>query len=225
VSDDRTEPADPLASVRRSFDDIANAYAREFADELARKPFDSELLDRFAGGLPAPARVLDLGCGAAGHIGRFVRDRGARVTGIDFSERSIEIARGLHPDLDFAVADLRAMPFADGSVDAAVAFYCLIYGSDEDVVAALAETRRVLRRGGRLLAAVHGALDGRARDEHFETFDDVPIDVTLRLTTPAAFAALVERAGLRIDEMHAREPYDLEHPSRRIYVLASRAGD
>jgi hypothetical protein len=56
--------------VGRSFDAIAEAYARAFADELERKPFDCELLIRFASTQPAGATVLDIGTGAAGHIGR-----------------------------------------------------------------------------------------------------------------------------------------------------------
>ena len=45
----------------RAFDAIAEAYARAFADELERKPFDRELGTRFASTLPAGATVLDIG--------------------------------------------------------------------------------------------------------------------------------------------------------------------
>ncbi|MGH7354595.1 MAG: class I SAM-dependent methyltransferase, partial [Candidatus Rokuibacteriota bacterium] len=46
--------------------------------------------------------VLDAGCGT-GYLSRKLRDQGARVTGIDFSERMIMIARAQHPDVDFRV--------------------------------------------------------------------------------------------------------------------------
>jgi len=221
VSDDQPSPAADLGTIRRSFDAVADSYARQFVDELDRKPFDSALLDRLSEALPSGAAVLDLGCGAAGHIGRYLHDRGCRVTGVDFSERSIETARQVQPDLEFVVADFRRLPFDDGSIDGIVAFYSLIYGSDTDVVAALAEGRRVLRRGGRLLAAVHGDPDGVPRSHHFEDFDGTAVDITMRYTTPATVAGLAERAGLRLDEIHAREPYEFEHTSRRIYLLAS----
>jgi hypothetical protein len=58
-------------NVRRSFDRIAEQYAADFADALTRKPSDAERLRAFAarcGGGP----VQDVGCGAAGHVGRFV---------------------------------------------------------------------------------------------------------------------------------------------------------
>ena len=211
-----------LEPVRRSFDAIAEAYAAEFRDELARKPFDRAQLEAFAAGLAAGAPVLDLGCGAGGHVGRFVNDHGPSVTGVDFSAESIEIARRLNPGMSFIAADFRALPIDDGSVDGIVAFYCLIYGGDEDVVAALAECRRVLRPGGRLLAAVHGAIDDAPRTGHFDDFHGIPVDITMRETTPATFAGLAERAGLQVDELRARDPYPEEHATRRIYLTASR---
>lgn len=211
-----------LESVRRSFDSIAEAYARQFQDELSRKPYDRALLEAFAASLPAGGPVLDLGCGAGGHVGRFVHDRGPSVTGVDFSDASIETARGLNPDMSFVVADFRAMPFGDGTVNGIVAFYCLIYGDDEAVIGAMRECRRVLRPGGRLLAAVHGALDGTAREDRFEDFFGTPVDITMRETTPALFAGFAERAELRVDELRARDPYPEEHATRRIYLSASR---
>jgi ubiquinone/menaquinone biosynthesis C-methylase UbiE len=212
-------------TIRQSFDAVAQAYANEFADELARKPFDRRLLDRFARALPRGSVALDLGCGSAGQIGRFLADRGLSVIGIDLSPRSIEVARARNPHLSFRVADMRALPFADGSIDAIVAFYSLIYGTDDDVEAGLAEARRVVRPAGRILVAVHGALDDRESEETFTEFHEIPIDIRMRYTTPARFVRLAENAGLRIKELQVRDPYEFEHQSRRIYLVATRPDD
>jgi SAM-dependent methyltransferase len=205
-----------LEPVRRSFDTIAEVYAQKFADELERKTFDRELLAAFADRCRKDGWILDLGCGSAGHIGRGMADMGFRVTGVDFSERSIELARAANPGMTFEVADIRALPFEDGSVAAITAFYCMIYGTGDDVIHALAECRRVLEPGGRLLAAVHGGVGS----EHADAFEGLPVDVTVRLTTPAAFATLAEAAGLVLDTVQAREPYDFEWATRRIYLEA-----
>ena len=108
----------------------------------------------------------------------------------------------------------------DASVDAIVAFYCFIYGSDDDIVRGLTEARRVLRSDGRLLAAVHGAVDDVPATARFTDFEGTPVDITVRYTTPATFATMAERAGLRVDELRVRAPYDFEHESRRVYLLA-----
>jgi ubiquinone/menaquinone biosynthesis C-methylase UbiE len=207
--------------VGASFDAIATAYAREFRDELDRKPFDRDVLDGLVESKPG-ATALDLGCGAAGHIGRYLDDRGWSVTGVDISVESIEVARRLNPGMSFVVADNRSLPFDSESIDAVVAFYCLIYGTDGDIVAAMSEIRRVLRPDGMTLVAVHGALDDVVHEESFTDFLGTSIEITMRYTSPATFAGLAERAGLRIDRVAARPPYEFEHASRRIYVLAGR---
>jgi SAM-dependent methyltransferase len=222
TTDDRAGHAPGSAShdlepIQLSFDRIAQAYAREFVDELERKPFDGQLLEAFAREVGPGKPVLDLGCGAAGHVGRFVQDRGPVVTGVDFSTPSIEIARRINPGMSFVVADVRALPMPDASIAGIVTFYCLIYGTEDDVVEALREVRRVLEPCGRLLAAVHGGEGSK----HFDDFGGIPIDVTLRHTTPDALAALAKRAGLDVDEVIARDPYQDEHPTRRIYLRAT----
>jgi len=67
-------------SVRAAFDRIAEQYAADFADELTPQAVDVERLRRFGAACP-PGPVLDVGCGAAGHVGRFVADSARARTG------------------------------------------------------------------------------------------------------------------------------------------------
>src|SRR5439155_4048533 len=91
--------------VRASFDRIAEQYAADFADELTRKPYDTALLRdvarRCRGG-----PVLDVGCGPAAHVGRFVAELGPRVIGVDLAPRSLTVARRLNdPTLALVAVD------------------------------------------------------------------------------------------------------------------------
>ena len=190
---------------------MAERYAADFADELTRKPWDVERLHRFAGDCP-PGPVLDVGCGPAGHVGRFIADLGARVVGVDFSERSVALAQRLNPSLRFVVADMQTLPFAPGACAGIVAFYSMIYAADPQP--ALRELRRVLQRGAPLLIAVHGG-EGWQR---FDTYKGTPIDVELHLRSPDAFAAQVRAAGFVLDDVEVRPPYPFEHQTPRVYL-------
>ena len=201
--------------VRASFDRIAEQYAADFADELTRKPWDVERLRRFAAAC-RPGRVLDVGCGPAGHVGRFLADLGTHVVGVDFSERSAAHARRLNPTLPFVAGDMRALPIADRACAGVVAFYSLIYADDAGTAAALTELRRVLGVGGRLLVAVHAGTGAR----RFNEYKGMPVEVELHHRQPAAFSALVRRLGFAVESVEVRPPYAFEHATERLYVSA-----
>ena len=76
------------------------------------------------------------------------------MTGFDSSAKMLELARErLGDEADLRLADLgRPLPFPDGAFDDVVA--CLVLHYLEDWAAPLAELRRVLRPGGRLIVAV-----------------------------------------------------------------------
>jgi len=194
---------------------VAERYAADFADELTRKPWDAERLRRFVGDC-RPGPVLDVGCGPAGHVGRFVADRGARVVGVDFSERSVARAQRLNPSLRFVVADMQTLPLAPGACAGIVAFYSMIYAADPQP--ALREFRRVLQRGAPLLVAVHGG-EGA---QHFDDYEGTPVDVDLHLRSPDVLASQARAAGFAVGTIEVRPPYPFEHPTQRVY-LAARA--
>ncbi|WP_328473218.1 class I SAM-dependent methyltransferase [Streptomyces sp. NBC_00448] len=98
-------------------------------------------------------RILDVGCGS-GPLFAALRDRGAVVSGFDASTGMVELARQrLGDDADLQVADLGSpLPYADDTFDDVVAALVLHYLKDWGP--ALAELRRVLKPGGRLITAV-----------------------------------------------------------------------
>ena len=102
----------------------------------------------------AGRRILDAGCGA-GPLAAALRDRGATVTGFDSSIRMLELARQrLGADADLHLADVGSpLPFTDAAFDDVIASLVLHYL--EDWTAPLAELRRVLTPGGRLIMSVY----------------------------------------------------------------------
>jgi ubiquinone/menaquinone biosynthesis C-methylase UbiE len=150
ISEISAEPTDqPTADAYNS---IAAAYAAESETGLFNAFYTHPAILDLAGDV-AGRQILDVGCGA-GPIAVKLRDRGATVTGFDSSAEMLELARKrLGPDTDLRVADLNSpLPYPDGAFDDVIAALVLHYL--EDWTGPLAELRRVLKPGGRLIAAV-----------------------------------------------------------------------
>jgi SAM-dependent methyltransferase len=138
--------------VPNDYDSFAEAYAAETEANLINGYYTRPAILALAGDV-AGRRILDAGC-ASGPLLAALRDRGAMVTGFDSSTKMLELARRrLGEGADLQVADLgRPLPFPDGTFDDVIASLVLHYL--EDWTAPLAELRRVLTPGGRLIVAV-----------------------------------------------------------------------
>ena len=146
----------------------------------------------------SPAVVLDVG-GAAGVYAFWLAELGYEVRLLDAVPRLIEIARVRNENAtsrlaSCRVADARALPEADNSVDMVLLLgplYHLVDAADRHT--ALAEAARVLRPGGILVAAGisrwASLLDGMARE----------------LLQDQAFARIVERD---LSDGHHQNPTD-----------------
>ena len=92
-------------------------------------------------------RVLDACCGT-GDLAVAAEREGGIVTGLDFSPRMLERARKKSETVTWIEGDLLALPFDDGSFDAATVGFGV--RNVADLEAGLAELHRVLRPGGRV---------------------------------------------------------------------------
>lgn len=199
------------------YDRVAEPYARQFFDELDRKPFDRERLGRFAAQVAGRGPVCDLGCGP-GHVGRYVGQRGVCAVGLDLSAGMLAEARRLSPEMAFVQGDLRALPLAAGSLAGAVAFYSLIHLERAEAPRALGEIFRVLRPGGRALVAVHGG----AGEVHADDWFGRGVSVDATLFEPGELAMQMTEAGFRLEDVTARDPYPFEYPTQRVYLSGSK---
>lgn len=134
------------------YDSFANAYSADNESSLFNAYYERPAMLRLAGDVSG-RRILDAGCGS-GPLSAALRANGAVVTGFDASAAMVDLARQrLGEDADLHVADLAApLPFADAEFDDVVASLVLHYL--EDWAGPLAELRRVLKPGGRLIVSV-----------------------------------------------------------------------
>ena len=147
----------PAAIFKRNLASYDTSWsAVEYGSDRAH-PAEAALVSAFFP--PAPARVLDIGCGA-GRSTIALAERGYSVVAIDLSDALLKIARDRHPTHDFLTMDATRLLFDDESFDAALFSY-----NGLDVIyplagrlACLSEVQRVLRPLGTFVLSTHNAI-------------------------------------------------------------------
>jgi SAM-dependent methyltransferase len=84
-------------------------HASAWAQDRGNRLLETAWLDRFRDIMPIGATVLDLGCGTAEPLARYLIDRGCRVTGVDSAPEMIALCADRFPDHDWQVADMRSL--------------------------------------------------------------------------------------------------------------------
>lgn len=118
-----------------------------------------------------PRRTLEMAAGT-GIVTRFLRDflpADASLTATDLNPPMLEVARakfGGDEPIKFETADAMKLPFADGSFDAVVCQFGVMFFPDKDK--GYREVRRVLAPGGRY---------------HFDVFDSVEFNPSSRVVS------------------------------------------
>lgn len=209
--------SDERNAIQASYDRVATQYAEAFFDELSHKPFDRQLLDRFAECVRGQGAVWDLGCGP-GHVGRYVHELGIPVSGLDLSQAMVECAQRLNPEMTFIQGTMLNLPAPDASLAGIVSFYAIIHLTRAAAALALREFHRALQSGGYLLIAFHGGKGEIHSDEWYGE----RVDITATLFTAEEMARAARATGFVVVEMLERPPYTFEYQTPRIYLLARK---
>ena len=207
------------AEVQQGYDSVAADYAREFRDELDKKPFDRKMLDWLAERVAPSGVVCDMGCGP-GQVARYLQERGVAACGIDLSPEMVRQAQRLNPGIPFQQGNMLALSdVADNSYAGIAAFYCIIHIPRSSVVEALSELKRVLRLTGWLLITFHIGQEIVHRDEWW----DKAVSLDFIFFEIEEMKDYLKAAGFELAEVIARDPYpEVEYQSRRAYIFARR---
>jgi SAM-dependent methyltransferase len=162
---------------------------------------DLELRSRFLlGGVCPGDRALDLGCGT-GTFTAMLADAGASAIGVEVAEAALRRARAAHPELDLRLTPLDGpLPFDDRAFD-------LVWASEviEHIAYTkrwLAEVRRVLVPGGRLLITTPNHPRAAIMLHGLEPYSQ-PFGDHLHLYTRRSLAEALEELGFERVEVHA----------------------
>lgn len=129
-------------------------HAHAFDAERSKALFERAWLDRFLANVPVAGRVLDLGCGSAEPIARYIIDAGRHVTGVDSSPTMIATCRKRFPQEAWHVADMRSINLAETfarTFAGVIAFDSFFHLSQDDQRRMFATFAEVAHQGAPLL--------------------------------------------------------------------------
>lgn len=132
---------------KKTVKDGYNAIAKRYLAERRRDSEDVRLLGEFIQRLPPNAKVLDAGCGAGVPISQMLSER-FDLTGVDFSEAQIELAKKNIPHATFLCEDMTQLDFPDGTFAGITSYYAVIHIPREEHQPLLANFHRMLKPGG-----------------------------------------------------------------------------
>ncbi|HBB88035.1 MAG TPA: class I SAM-dependent methyltransferase [Blastocatellia bacterium] len=212
--------------MQNSYDQIAQQWhshirGKAYIDRLLR------YVDLALEGLQSGARVLDLGCGTGQPVARYLVEKGFRVTGVDQSEKMLEIAKQEVPEAEFIHSDMINVQLAPG-FGAAIAWDSIFHVERKHHSGIFQRVANALEPGGRLLLSVGGSDAASTAEEFAATYDAAAEGFTSEMFghtffysgyQPRVTRGLLEAAGFEI------EVWEVDDPSSRghIAVIAKKS--
>lgn len=166
-----------MKDTKDFYNKTALAWANEWYENEAILPCIREFFEY----LPPNPRVLDLCCGA-GYESMRMKNLGANVAGLDFSEESIKIAKEKNPEIMFVIEDMLYDYSYLGKFDGCAVIAGLVHLQNEQLSRAFGQIAKVLNDNGFLFVAIKDGT-GKSEKSSYTTIDDEDYDRNFYLHT------------------------------------------
>ncbi len=209
-----------LKGLQETYDEAADCYL-EFRSTNMSMPRELE------GRLPRSAHILDLGCGPGAPVDRFFTDCGHCVTGVDISERMLQLARINVPEGRFLRQEMQAIDFSEHSFDAALIIYSLFHVPRQHHAELFARVARVLRPGG--LALITLATEATTGEPEYEGVlpgqDDEDAHLSFFFSHDTYESALTKLRGAGLEPVFEQTVVDAKETFCWVIVQKTGPGD
>lgn len=151
--------------------DYYNKTAGEWNEEFLKEKKESEILKKFyecfsLAGTKSP-RILDMGSGA-GYDSKILAGFGAKVMGIDMSEKLVEIAKNKVKNAKFVVGNITEDLSKLGSFEGVVCLATLTFVEVQKLRQTFVNISQVLKKGGLLLVSSHDGVGKNLQESYIQ---------------------------------------------------------
>jgi ubiquinone/menaquinone biosynthesis C-methylase UbiE len=195
-----------------TYNKIANAYTKEYFNDFSDIPY----IDKFLGMLSAKAKILDIGSGP-GQFSKHIKAKGFNVSGIDYSDKMVAIARSKVPNVIFQKMDMRKLEFGPETFDALLVSYSLIHIQSSEIPATLKGFNRVLKPRGYIEVIAQKGKANQIVDEPFMPTEKM----FFNFFTKDRISKFLEKSGFEVvfqDEKPTQDPNSVGN--KIIYTIA-----
>lgn len=151
-----------------------NRIAEDWVRDHDKDTWGKAGADMFLSFLPKGSTILDVGCGG-GIKTNYLANQGYAASGVDFSEKMIEIAKRDYPTLQFAVLDMYNIDTYSQTVDGIFVQAALLHIEKARVLEVLGKMKNKLNPGGVIYIAVK-AMRNNGIEEEVKTENDYGYD-------------------------------------------------
>lgn len=153
-------PHKDIEKVRTETKSVYERQAAQFDHDRARDGREDIWLKRFIQTVPSGGRILDLGCGMGEPIAAWLLARGFDVTGVDYSQPMLEIARKRFPTATWVLNDMRELAVT-GLYDGIISWHGSFHLTQDEQRALIPKLASLLKSSGSLMLTT-GPADGEA---------------------------------------------------------------
>jgi 2-polyprenyl-3-methyl-5-hydroxy-6-metoxy-1,4-benzoquinol methylase len=152
--------------------DAYNKNSRRYADKFMEFTSYAERVQEFACLLDDDFKILDIGCGPGNVAKQLCAAKRLAITGIDLSEKMLEIAKSNVPTGNFQLQDSRTASFSLEYFDAVLLSFSIVHLSDEEAKTVLNNAVKWVRSGGYLYLSF---MEGKQPGFETTSFSNQPL--------------------------------------------------
>lgn len=142
-----------LKDIEKQTQKVYENHAREYDKGRDRSLFEKSYLDKLLELIPNNAEILDLGCGAGEPIAKYLINKGYIVTGADYSQAMLELAKKRFPHQSWIFCDMREFNLEE-SYDAIISWGAFFHLTPTEQRASLPKICSSLKESGVILVTV-----------------------------------------------------------------------